>query len=196
MVEAGRVASGATGYTSAKVTVVHGLIYDTLCAAYGDDTARRYADANVAGMAAIVDLVDRHGIGCDLQRRPAFTYTCDPEMVDTVTAEVAAAQRIGLAAEFTTDTDLPYPVEGAIVVADQAQFHPRKFCSALAELVAGDGSHLYERTRATSIDYGDRRRVTTDGGVITADWVILASQLPFVDQGAFFARSHPARSTP
>ncbi|MEN3315611.1 MAG: hypothetical protein V7605_1845 [Acidimicrobiaceae bacterium] len=198
VVEAGRVASGATGYTTAKLSALHGLIYDELARSYGDAAALTYADANLAGIAKVAELVEQYDIDCDLQTRPAFTYTCDPEMVDSVRAEVAAARRISLPVSFTTDTDLPFPVDGAIRLDDQAQFHPRKYCLGLASAVAG-GSHegaVYERTRALSVDDDDdgRCRLVTDRGTITADHVIVATQLPFSDKGGFFARAHPVRS--
>jgi glycine/D-amino acid oxidase-like deaminating enzyme len=141
VVDAGRVAAGVTGYTTAKLTVLHGLIFDDLTQAFGQEGARKYADANLAGMAAVAELAVRHEIDCDLERRPAYTYTTDPSMVDKVSAEVSAAQELGLSAEFTTETDLPYPIEGAIRVADQAQFHARKYC-------IGQGAVYRRRGRA------------------------------------------------
>ena len=195
VVEAGRVAAGVTGYTTAKLTVLHGLVFDDLVRAFGEEGARKYADANLAGMATVADLAVRHGIDCQLERRPAYTYTTDPEMVAKVRAEVDAAQRLGLDARFTTDTDLPYPVEGAIRLADQAQFHPRTFCIGLARVIEGAGSAIYEGTRALSVDEQDGRcTVETDHGTITAGHVVEATQLPFSDRGGFFARTHPVRS--
>ena len=195
VVEAGRVASGVTGYTTAKVTALHGLIYDDLLSAFGEEGALQYADANLAAIAQVAAFADRYGIDCDLESRSAITYTTDPAMVDKVRAEVAAASRIGLRASFTTDTDLPYPVEAAIRLDDQAQFHPRRYCIGLAAALAGEGVAVYERTRATSVDEDDDRcRVTTESGVVTAAQVLLATHLPFHDTGAFFARAHPVRS--
>ena len=194
VVDAGRVASGVTGYTTAKLTVLHGLIFDDLAGAFGEEGARKYAHANLAGMAAVAELAVRHGIDCELERRPAYTYTTDSSMTDKVRAEVDAAVRIGLDAEFTVDTDLPYPVEAAIRVQDQAQFHPRKYCLGLAAAIDGDGSHVFERTRALSLDEGDPCRLETDHGTITAQYVIEATHLPFSDKGGFFARAHPMRS--
>ena len=195
VVEAGRVAAGVTGYTTAKLTVLHGLVFDDLAQAFGEEAARKYADANLAGMATVAELAVRHGIDCELERRPAYTSTTDPAMVDQVRAEVSAAQRLGLEAEFTTETDLPYPVEAAIQVADQAQFHPRKYCIGLARAIDGAGCAVYESTRALSIDEQDGRvTVETDHGIITAGFVVQATHLPFSDRGGFFARTHPVRS--
>jgi glycine/D-amino acid oxidase-like deaminating enzyme len=195
VVEAGRVAAGVTGYTTAKLTVLHGLVFDDLVQAFGEEGARKYAEANLAGMAMVAELAVRHGIECDLERRPAYTYTTDPAMVDKVRAEVSAAQRLGLPAAFTTDTDLPYAVQAAIRIDDQAQFHPRKYCIGLARAIDGAGSAVYEATRALSVDEQDGRcTVETDHGTITAGFVVEATHLPFSDRGGFFARTHPMRS--
>ncbi|MBA2361929.1 MAG: FAD-binding oxidoreductase, partial [Chloroflexia bacterium] len=40
VVEVGRVASGATGYTTAKVTSLHGLVYAHLVKQVGEERAR------------------------------------------------------------------------------------------------------------------------------------------------------------
>ncbi|MDQ4069466.1 MAG: FAD-dependent oxidoreductase, partial [Actinomycetota bacterium] len=97
--------------------------------------------------------------------------------------------------EYTTETDLPYPVEAAIRVDDQAQFHPRKYCIGLAEAVDGGGSAVFERTRALSVDEeGDRCTVESDHGRLTASYVIQATHLPTYDRGGLFARAFPTRS--
>lgn len=195
VLEAGRVASGVTGYTTAKLAALHGLVYDDLATAFGDEGALQYADANLAAIGQVTALAERHGIEGDLEQRPAYTYTTDHGMVDKIEAEVSVAQRLGLQAAFTTETDLPYPVAAAIRLEDRAQFHPRKYCLQLAATIPGHGSHLFERSRAVAVEEeGGRCRVETEGGVVTASHVIVATHLPFLDRGGFFARAHPVRS--
>src|SRR5215212_165121 len=46
VIEADRVASGVTGFTTAKVTALHGLKYTELTRDLGEETARTYAQAN------------------------------------------------------------------------------------------------------------------------------------------------------
>ena len=194
LLEAGRLAAGATGYTTAKLTALHGLVYDQLARSFGDSAAAQYADANLAGMAKVAALVDRHGIDCDFERQPAFTYTTDAGTVDKVQAEVATAERIGLGATFTTETGLPYPVAGAVRLDDQAQFHPRRYCLALADTIPGEGSHVFELSQAVEVHDADPCVVETGGGRVTAGYVVVATHLPFLDRGGFFARTHPMRS--
>ena len=195
VIEAGRVCSGVTGYTTAKVTSLHRLVYRELIDRHGEERAAVYADANQAAITRIADLVADDGIDCDLEAAEAFTYTADAGHVGEVEAEVEAALRLGLPARFTTDTDLPFPVEAAIGFTGQAQFHPRKYCLGLADAVVAAGGRVHEHTRAVDVDESDGRCVvTTDRGTITAGRVVLATHLPFLDQGGFFARAHPYRS--
>ncbi len=107
---------------------------------------------------------------------------------------MAAAQRLGLPASFTTQTDLPYEVAAAVRFDAQAQFHPRRYCLALVAAIPGDGSHVFERSRATGVDEGSPCVVRTEAGAVEADHVVLATHLPFLDRGGFFAKCHPSRS--
>ncbi len=194
VIEAGRVASGTTGYTTAKVTSLHGLMYRDLVDNAGDELARQYADANQEGLNQIARLVDEFAIDCDFRRADAYTYTVEESQVHRIQAEVDAAAQLGLPATFTQTTGLPFPVQGAIRLTDQAMFHPRKFCLALAERIPGDGSHLFEMTRATDVTGDGPCNVVTEHGVVRAQHVVVATQIPFLDRGGFFARTHPFRS--
>ena len=196
VLEAGRICSGVTGYTTAKVTALHGLTYAGLVDNRGKDVARAYASANLQAIEQVVAWADRYGIDCDLSRRDAYTYTTDSSVVEDIEAEVRALQALGVEATFTTDTDLPYDVLGAARLTNQAQFHPRAYCLGLAAAVASLGGALYEDTRVLDIDGGraDECVVRTAHGDLGARHVVLATHLPFLDRGAFFAKTHPHRS--
>jgi glycine/D-amino acid oxidase-like deaminating enzyme/nitrite reductase/ring-hydroxylating ferredoxin subunit len=197
VLEAGAICSGVTGYTTAKVTSLHGLTYAGLVDNRGEDVARMYGEANEAGLAQVRSWVDRYAISCDLTDRDAFTYTTDPSMVGEIKTEVAAAQQIGLPATFTTDTDLPYDVLGAVRFTGQAQFHPRQYCLGLASALSNLGATIHEGTRVVGVDAerGDEPSVVrTEHGDVRARHVVLATHLPFLDRGGFFTKAHPMRS--
>ena len=194
VVEAGRVACGVTGYTTAKITSLHGLVYAKLASSFGQEGARVYGEANQEGLALIERLVEQLGIDCDFERLPAFTYTEDPRRVSAVEEEVAAAKQAGLPASFATEIGLPFPVEGAARLERQAQFHPRRFCVGLAEAIDGDGGRVFEQTRALDLRLGFPCTVKTSHGSLRATHVVLATQLPFYDPAGLFARTSPSRS--
>ena len=195
VLEAGRLCSGVTAYTTAKVSSLHGLVYAGLARSFGDEAARAYGEANEAGIRQVRRWVADHGIECDLSDRPAFTYTIETDKVDDIAAEVEAAQRLGLPATFTTTTELPYEVAGAVRFDGQAQFHPRDYCLGLAEAIVAGGGTIHEETRAVAVDEGSPCTVRTEDGLdVRADHVVVATHLPFLDRGGFFAKCHPTRS--
>lgn len=195
LVEADRICSGVTAYTTAKVSSLHGLTYAGLVSSFGDEVAKAYAEANQAAIAQVGMWVERYGIECDLSTRAAFAYTTSADKVADIAAEVEAAQRLGLPASFTTQTELPFEVKGAIRFEGQAQFHPRQYCLGLAVAIVSAGGHVYEQSRAVDVDGGDRCTVRFAGGAeLAARRVVVATHIPFLDRGGYFAKTHPTRS--
>ena len=96
VVEMDRVARGVSGYTTAKVTTGHGLIYHRLEGRHGADAAATYAEANQVGLDLIALWVEKEGIECDFERRYNFVYSESMEGADQVKEEVVAEQRAGL----------------------------------------------------------------------------------------------------
>ncbi len=186
------IGAGVTGNSTAKLSSLHGVHYESLVSTHGRDVARVYAEANERGLARVRELTDELGIDCDLRTKPNFTYTEEPGRVSELEAEAEACRAAGLAAEVTTDTDLPFPVEAAIRVDDQAEFDPVPYLRGLAEAVEQTGGAVHERTRATRV--AGRGVITEAGPVIRAERVIVATQIPFLDRGLFFAREHVQRS--
>jgi glycine/D-amino acid oxidase-like deaminating enzyme/nitrite reductase/ring-hydroxylating ferredoxin subunit len=194
LIEMGEVCQGVTGYTTAKVSSLHELVYADLASTVGEDAARVYGQANEAAIAQMAALVEEHGIDCAWERRPHSTFTLDEDMVAKVEEEAAVALRLGLPATATTDTDLPFPVLAAVRFDNQAQFHPRDYVLALAEQVQGAGSDVFQNSRVIDVRDGRPARVQTDAGAVEADVVVIATHLPILDRGGFFAKAHAARS--
>jgi glycine/D-amino acid oxidase-like deaminating enzyme/nitrite reductase/ring-hydroxylating ferredoxin subunit len=194
LVEMDGVVRGVTGYTTAKVTSGHGLIYASLESSHGAETARGYAQANEAGLERVAELVDRYSIDCDFERKANYAYCERPDDVDDIRAEVDAAARAGLDVSLVTETSLPFPVAAAIELRDQAQFHPRKYLLALLDVFTSNGGRVFEKTRATGINEGAPCVVETIGGEVRARHVVLATHYPFVDRALLFPRVHPKRS--
>ena len=194
VIEADRVGGGATGHTTAKITSLHSQIYARLVSKFGEERARVYAQANEAAIDRIERLADERGIDCDFRRKPNYTYTSSPDQVEALRAEAEVARRLDLPACFTTDVDLPFAVEGAVRFDHQAEFHPIKYLTELARGLHGDGSEIFEDTRAVDVDGGRSATVTTRFGTVTADRIVVATHFPFLDRAGFFARMHPDRS--
>lgn len=195
LIEGERVGAGVTGHSTAKVSSLHGLTYARLASKFDDETARVYGRANEDGLARVARFVKELDIDCDFRRKPNYTYTESSAERQMIEDEVATASRVGLPATYVEETDLPFPVAAAVRFDDQAEFHPQKYVLALADKVSGDGSHVIERTRVMHVGGSGPCRVETDkGAVVLAEQVVVATHIPFLDRGLYFARVHPERS--
>jgi glycine/D-amino acid oxidase-like deaminating enzyme/nitrite reductase/ring-hydroxylating ferredoxin subunit len=194
IIESDRVGASVTGHTTAKITSLHGTIYDYLITSFGREQATLYAEANQAAMAKYADLIEKKRIACDFLKMPALTYTCSDDDLDEIQEEVEAAQNLGLPASFVDTSTLPFPIRGAIRLEDQAIFHPRKYLLAVVDELTAGGCRIFEETRAVAIETGNIAAIVTTGGRIEAKYVILACHFPFYDPGFFFARMFPKRS--
>ena len=194
LLESKEVLRGVTGYTTAKLTSGHNLIYAAINGTFGRRAARLYAEANEAAIVHVAAVAEARKIACDLERTSNYVYTEAREDVEKVRDEVKAAGDAGLNVSFVEETPLPFPVAGAVRQEGQAQFHPRKYLLPLAESIPGDGSCVFQETRALTVEDGDPCRVRTNRGEVIARDVIVATHLSILDRGLYFAKTSPKRS--
>ncbi len=98
LLEADRIAASVTGYTTAKLSSLHTLIYANIRSSFGAEAARLYAQSQQQAVARVGDVARQLGIDCDLEWVPGFTYAESPDQVDQIRAEVDAAAEAGLRA--------------------------------------------------------------------------------------------------
>jgi glycine/D-amino acid oxidase-like deaminating enzyme/nitrite reductase/ring-hydroxylating ferredoxin subunit len=194
VIESKQIVTGVTGHTTAKLTVLHQLIYADLIKQIGEEKARLYAESNLAGIERVAAFVEEEQIDCDFSRQSSYTFAEPDDELDKITDEVKAALKLGLPAAFVQETSLPFKITGAIKLDNQAQFHVRKYLLHLAKNIPGNGSHLFENTRVEKVEEDNLCQVVTDRGTINAQDVIVATNLPILDQGLFFAKTYPERS--
>jgi len=194
VLEAGRLAAGVTGHTTAKLTALHTQVYGRLRRTRGPEGARLYARSQSAAISHAAEIVEELDIDCEWEEAAAFTYAEDPRGVAELRAEAGAAREAGLPADFVTETDLPFPVAGAVRVTGQAQFHPRKYLRALADDLRRRGGVVYEDTRVVGLSEGEPCVLSTDAGVsIRAGEVVIATHYPVFDRALLFTRLSPRR---
>lgn len=196
VIEANRVARSVTGHTTAKLTSLHTLVYDRLLDDLGHEKAQMYGAANEAAIRRVADFVELFAIDCDFSRQPAYTYTERDKDVDRIQDEVNAAAALGLPATYTHDVPLPFPVKAAVRFDNQAQFHPRKYVQALAAAIPGEGSHVFEHTVAVDVDEHDERCTVElrSGAKLRSGHVVVATHMPFLMRGLYFAKATPRRA--
>lgn len=194
VLEARRIGDGTSGHTTGKVSLLQGTKLSRVLRSNPPSTARRYVEAGREGQAWLRRYCDERGLLAEVRHATTYAGTRVGEV--RARAELLAARTAGLPAEWTDDVELPFEVRGAVRLEDQFQIDAMELLSALAEDVVAAGAGLHEGARVTAVDRGeDRVTLTTDGGaVVDAGQVVLATNQPILDRGAFFARLQPQRS--
>ena len=188
ILEAGRVGRGATLGTTAKVTAQHGLMGTRLLRDLGADRARLYVRANLEAVEEYRRLCGV--LDCGFEDADSFVYFRDDrELLDR---ELAALRRLGCPAQFQKDLELPFSTAGAVKVPGQGKLHPLRLLAALAREL-----RVYEHTRVRDVgilkDGG--RAAFTDGGVVRAKRMVIATHFPFLDRwGGYFMKLYQDRS--
>lgn len=134
-------------------------------------------------------------IACDLRDRSAYTYVVDPDQRAKVVEEADAAGAAGLDTVLVDETPLPYAVAAAVRLDGGFELHARKYVLGLAREVEARGGSVFERTTAIGASERGGPLVRVEGGMsVRAGDVVVATLMPFLDRGLFFARLTPMRS--
>ncbi len=194
LVDGARIGRGVTGHTTAKITSLHHLLYRDLSEKLGEDTARSYGRANQEAIDLIEEIVRKENIDCHFARNRMSVYAEAEGDTDHPREEAEVAAKLGLPASYLEQSELPFGIAGAVSFDHQAQFHPLKYLSALAE-IAARSIEIFENSRAVALDEGDLVRVEFENdSVVRAKAVVLATHYPFYDKkGGLFARLIPDR---
>ncbi|MFS0782097.1 FAD-dependent oxidoreductase [Bacillus sp. 1P06AnD] len=196
ILEAGKALNGTTGHTTAKVTAQHGLIYNGLIQNVGEQMASLYYQANADALSFMRKTIGQLDISCDFLEQDAFIYSTTEQYARTLEKEAEAYSLLGIDGELVASIPFNLDIQNALVMRNQAQFHPVKYLSRLLEASIEKGASLFERTTAVNIQPGERPTVfTRDGATATADYVLLCSHFPFYEgTGLYSTRLHADRS--
>ncbi|AIY04346.1 2Fe-2S iron-sulfur protein [Planococcus sp. PAMC 21323] len=197
LIEAGKLVDGVTGRTTAKITAQHGLYYDSLIQVAGEEQAKLYYQANMDGLNFIEKTAKELSIDCDFSHHNAFVYANTAAGAKKIEKEAEAYMKLGIDGELAKDeVELPFSVEEAIVMRNQAQFHPVKFLAGLIKEIERLGGKIYEQTRAMKILSKNDPVIQTENlSHLSCNKVIVASHYPFNDfDGMYFSRLTVNRS--
>lgn len=194
VIDMAKVGGGVTGRTTAHITEIVDGRYQDLISKFGEEGARLIAESSRLAIEQISGMVLRKAIDCDFQRVSGYLYTEFPHKENEIVKEFEAVQTCGIVAELTSHVPLPFPVQIALKVDNQAQFHPLKYLAALAKDIPGAGSSLFEETHVESFEDGEPCRVITNKGTITARSVVLATHTPIGLNVSLQTRIAPYRS--
>ncbi|WP_024447467.1 FAD-dependent oxidoreductase [Mycolicibacterium iranicum] len=203
VVEARHVGACATGNTTGKVSVLQGSKLSNIAAKHDTSTLRAYVTGNTEGRDWLLRYCDEHGVS--VQREDDHAYAQTGKGISSAQQILAACREADLDALWVDEADVPFPFAGGVRLRDQAQIDPMPYLSSVVTEFERHGGTLLQGVRATAVSGSGpvnlTLRMTTEPQdtrdqqfTITAQQCVLATGIPLLDRGFFFARAEPMRS--
>lgn len=184
VIDDGAVGGGETGRTTAHLTAALDDLYYNIEKVHGADGAHIAAASHSAAIDSIESVASQEDIDCDFERVDGFLFLGGDGTREDLERELDATHRAGLhGIEIVERIPLQFWDSGpALRFPRQAQFHPLKYLAGITRAVLRDGGQVFSGTHAERIVDGEPCRVTTsDGHVILADNVVVATNSPVND---------------
>ncbi|MEJ8571112.1 FAD-binding oxidoreductase [Microbaculum marinum] len=180
LLEANRVGWGASGRNGGQVHSGQRRDVEWLEAHLGVTRAKELWSLAEESKQLLRDLVERHGIDCDL-RHGIFSVAHKPRYVadekkyveklrrDYGYQEIEWIERDALADALGTDVYF-----GGMRDGGAGHLHPLNYALGIARAAAAAGARIHEGTEVTALEGSDTRVLVTPRGRVSADTVILA----------------------
>ncbi|MGK2963622.1 MAG: FAD-dependent oxidoreductase [Gemmatimonadaceae bacterium] len=184
VIDDGQVGGGETGRTTAHITAALDDTYHRIEKHHGEDGARLAAESHNAAISRIESIASQEDIDCDFERVDGYLFLSSGGDRRELEKELEATHRAGLhETEIVERAPIDFWDTGpALRFPRQAQFHPLKYLGGVTRAFLRDGGQIFTATHAEKIEDGEPCRVTTsDGFVISADHVVVATNTPVND---------------
>ncbi len=183
LIEANEICSGITKNTTAKVTVQHGLIYDKIIKKYGVEAAQKYYVVNNNALERYRELCKE--FECNFETKDAYVYTTSD--IAKIKDEINAYKKIGVTADFTTKSPLPFNILAAVKLKNQGQIHPLEFLYKLSPNL-----NIKENTKLINLTPDCAE---TNSGKIHFKKAIITTHFPILNKhGSYFLKMYQHRS--
>jgi glycine/D-amino acid oxidase-like deaminating enzyme/nitrite reductase/ring-hydroxylating ferredoxin subunit len=189
----GPIGGGMTQMTSAHLTHAIDDRYYELERLHGRLAARRAAESHTAAISRIETIARQERIECQFERVDGYLFLAEGEREETLDRELDAAQRAGLSGV----TKLPRAPYGSFDTGPclrfphQAQFHPLMYLAGLTQALHRARGRIYSGSRAERIEGGTPAVVRVGSHIVTANAVVVATNVPVNDRVAIHTKQAP-----
>lgn len=185
VLDAGQPGGGETERTTAHLSCVLDSGYLAVERIHGVVASRLAAESHSRAIDEIERIAAFEKIDCGFERLDGYLFAPPKSPLDLLDAELTACRRAGIeGVERVERVPLnDFETGPAIRFRRQAQFHPLRYLSALAEAVERLGGRIYGDSRVIEVRGGSQANVQIkDGPLVTAGSAVVATNTPFNDR--------------
>jgi glycine/D-amino acid oxidase-like deaminating enzyme/nitrite reductase/ring-hydroxylating ferredoxin subunit len=194
VMEDGYIGSGETGHTTAHITQALDDRYFNLEKAFGPDGATLAANSHTEAINFIESVTVEEKIECDFERVDGYLFADSNDDLGTLNDEYQATHRVGIITELVPHAPLDsFDTGPAIRFPQQAQFQPLKYLHGLCKAILNRNGRIFTETHVEKVS--GKGITTSDGYVIEAKKIVIATNAPIVDKASkIYEKQAPYRT--
>lgn len=198
LLEADHFGSGETGRTTAHLSDAIDDRYLHIERIHGQTGSQLIAESHRSAIAKIEAIVLQEEIDCEFERVDGYLFLPDGvTATEMLEQECAAAKRAGLlnAEYLRTQPKVGFNIGPCLRFPEQGQFNPMKYLNGLVRCIQRLGGKVHSRSRVETVQGGSDAFVrTTEGVVVKAGHIVMATNVPFNDRVVMHTKQAAYRS--
>jgi len=178
LLEGKNICGSNTSNSTGNLYVTIDKNFAEIISKYDKKVVTQILDARRAGLELIQTNIKKYSIDCDLEIVPWHLYAATKDLEDKIDDEFSTLSELGMNVRRGPLDNVPYPVQSAVILDYQMQFHPMKYGQGLARGIM-DHCRIYENSPVIHIqEEKDFSIVLTPFGKITTKYVVHATHTP------------------
>jgi glycine/D-amino acid oxidase-like deaminating enzyme/nitrite reductase/ring-hydroxylating ferredoxin subunit len=190
----GPVGGGQSALTSAHLSSAIDDRYTEIERLHDQRGARLAAESHSAAIDQIERAIQEEQIDCDFERVNGYLFAPPGDESICLDRELEAARRTG-ALDVSLEPRAPwssFDTGPAIRFGNQAQLHPLKYLSGLAQAILDRRGEIHGGTHVKRVQGGVQAKVeTSDGKTVSAKHIVVATNVPINDMYAIHTKQAP-----
>ena len=194
VLDKGPIGGGQTERTTAHLANVMDDSYVEIERLHGEEGARLAAESHTEAINRIEAIVGKENIDCDFERLNGYLFVPTGESTEVLDLELEAAHRAGLGnvKRFNRAPLDSFDTGPCLCFPRQAQFHPIKYLSGLAQAIGQEGGRIFTGVHVDRIEGDSHAEIQTRSGrMVNATDVVVATNTPINDLVAIHTKQAP-----
>ena len=176
LIEKDHIGSGATAFTTGKLTYMQDLIYHNMTL----DDANKYLESQKEAIKIVKDIINKHNIDCNLESTSSYVFTDEYSKINNFKQEEQTYDKLNIKYKSNNKLPIKYPCIYSLKTNGSYVFHPLKYVYFIKKILLNNKVNIYENTKVIEVDNKEEYYIVrTDTNKIKAKYVVIATQYPF-----------------
>jgi len=176
--EAKNLCFGTTGGTTAHLNTLLDNPYSIIIKNFGEDNAKLVARATRQAIDLVKSNIGEYKIDCEFKDALAYLFAQTEDQVKELEDIHDACKTVSVKVAYASELPINVSFKKAMIVKEQAKFHPVKYVQALAKAFEEAGGIIMQDCAVEGIEKKEVIEIATTKGSFKSDHFIYATHIP------------------